>query len=81
MTPDQLRKALGELNGERDAVFAFTSVAEHAGLLTVHRAMLIPDEPDHLVKVTDGHSVYLIDAERVAYVRISLGKKDLAPRM
>ncbi len=81
MTPDQLRTALRELNGERDAVFAFSQTAEHAGLLTVHKAMLIPDEPDHLVKVTDGQSVYLIDAERVVYVRIAIGRKEpIVPR-
>lgn len=40
--------------------------------VAVSNAMLIPDEPDHLVKVTDGRSVFIIDAERVAWVRIGL---------
>lgn len=66
MTPDQLRKALGELNGERDAVFYF----DEAELCVVPNAMLIPDEPDHLIKVSDGKHIYIIDADRVAWIRI-----------
>jgi hypothetical protein len=54
MTTDQLRKALLELNGERDAFFAFSHMPDHYAHLHVHSAMLIPDEPDHLIKVTDG---------------------------
>ncbi len=69
MTPDQLRKALRELNGERACVFAFVGLPE---TLNVHHAMLIPDEADHLVKVTDGQSVFIVDAERVAWIRIGL---------
>jgi hypothetical protein len=72
MTTDQLRKALLELNGERDAFFAFSHMPDHYAHLHVHSAMLIPDEPDHLIKVTDGKSVYIIEAERVAWVRIGL---------
>ena len=72
MTPDQLRTALRELNGEREAVFAFTGLAPDMAHLAVHGAMLIPDEADHLVKVTDGKSVFIIDAERVAWIRIGL---------
>jgi hypothetical protein len=74
MTPDQLRKALRELNGERDCAFAFTDASGDAAHLNVHGAMLIPDEPDHLVKVTDGQNVYIIDSERVAWVRIGIRK-------
>ena len=66
MTPSQLRQALGNLNGERDAVFYFESADE----CLVPRAMLIPDEEDHLVKLTDGRHEYMIDAERVAWVRL-----------
>ena len=66
MTPNQLRQALGNLNGERDAVFYF----EGADECLVPRAMLIPDEEDHLVKLTDGRHEYMIDAERVAWVRL-----------
>jgi hypothetical protein len=69
MTPDQLRTALRELNGERIATFVLAGISEH---IVVHNAMLIPDEPDHLVKCTDGKSVFIIDAERVAWVRIGL---------
>jgi hypothetical protein len=69
MTPDQLRQALRELNGERAATFAIAGLAEP---VVVHTAMLIPDEPDHLVKVTDGKSVFIIDADRVAWIRIGL---------
>ena len=69
MTPDQLRTALRELNGERAATFALVGIAE---VIVVHNAMLIPDEPDHLVEVTDGKSVFIVDAERVAWIRIGL---------
>jgi len=67
MNADQLRKALTELKGERSATFVIDG---HE--LTVNTAMLVPDEPDHLVKVTDGQSIYIIEAERVAWVRIGL---------
>ncbi|MCB9844683.1 MAG: hypothetical protein H6811_01670 [Phycisphaeraceae bacterium] len=72
MTPDQLRKALAELKGERDATFAIVGMPEGSACLTVPHAMLVPDEPDHLVKVTDGRSIYILDAERIAWIRISL---------
>jgi len=74
MTSEQLRIALRELNGERDLGVSFADV--HADLhsvgphLVVKRAMLIPDEQDHLVKVTDGRSVFILDAERVAWIKI-----------
>jgi hypothetical protein len=74
MTPDQLRAALRELNGERDLTVAFASMPEHESHLHVPNAMLIPDEPDHLVKVTDGKSIYILDAERVAFLKIALKK-------
>lgn len=72
MTHDQLRQALAELNGERSATFAIAGASEGGGHLTVANAMLVPDEPDHLIKVTDGQSIFIIDAERVAWVRIGL---------
>jgi hypothetical protein len=37
----------------------------------VKNAMLIPNEADNLVKVTDGRSVVIIDAERVAWLSIT----------
>ena len=66
MTNDQLRKALGELNGERDAVFLFDGAQE----CRVDNAMLIPAEDDNLVKVSDGRHVFIIDATRVNWIRI-----------
>lgn len=66
MTPTQLRQALSKLNGERDVVFYF----EGADECLVPRAMLIPDEEDHLVKLTDGRHEYVIDAQRVAWIRM-----------
>jgi len=78
MTPDQLRTALRELNGQRDLSIAFEGLypagvgTNNNALLDIHNAMLIPDEPDHLVKVTDGKSVFIIDAERVAWIKIGI---------
>jgi hypothetical protein len=75
MTSTQLRQALRELNGERDLGIVFAdlpSPSTGSANLEVKKAMLIPDEADHLVKVTDGKSVYVIDAERVAWLRIGL---------
>ena len=66
MTPDQLRTALGELNGQRDVRIEF----DHADTCAVQRALLVPAEADNIVKVTDGSREYLIDAERVAWVEI-----------
>jgi hypothetical protein len=72
MTSDQLRIALHELNGERDLSVCFAHVEQPTlgPNLVVKRAMLIPDEQDHLVKVTDGRAVYILDAERVAWIKI-----------
>lgn len=72
MSQDQLRQALKELNGERNAHFALAGMHESATILTIAKAMLIPEETDHLVKVTDGKSVYILEAERIAYIRIGL---------
>jgi len=66
MTQDELRTALKELNGQRDLALYF----DRAEPCIVPRAMLIPDEPDHLVKVSDGRHVYILDAHRVAWIRI-----------
>ncbi len=67
MTNDQLRKALTECNGQRDVEFAFTGATPPC---TVKHAMLVPDEDDHLIKLTDGKHVVILDAERVAWLRI-----------
>lgn len=66
MTTAELRQALKELNGKRDAVVFF----DHAEKTIVASAMLLPDEPDHLVKLTDGKHVFVIDAPRVAWIKI-----------
>jgi hypothetical protein len=66
MTNEELRLALGELTGERDAIFTF----RQADTLRVSNAFLVPDEGDNLVKVSDGAHVYIIDAPRVAWIQI-----------
>lgn len=77
MTSTQLRQALRELNGERHLQVVFADI--HSGVtagvssyLEVKAAMLIPNEDDQLVKVTDGKAVFIIDAERVVWIRIGL---------
>jgi hypothetical protein len=72
MNQSQLRQALTELNGERNAHFAITGMCESTSILTITAAMLIPEETDKLVKVTDGKSVFIIEADRIAYIRIGL---------
>jgi hypothetical protein len=79
MTQDQLRQVLKELDGERDLEIAFANVFSpptpgSISHLHIRHAMLIPDEPDHMVKVTDGKHIYIIDADRIAYVKIALKK-------
>lgn len=66
MQADQLRKAFRELNGLRDVRIEF----DHASSCIVKKALLIPEEADGLVKVTDGSHVYIVDADRVAWVEI-----------
>lgn len=66
MTTDQLRQACKELNGKRDAVVYFT----RAEKCIVTNAMLLPEEPDHLIKLTDGKHVYIIDSADVAWIKI-----------
>jgi len=71
MTPADLRQALKELRGQRTATFVLAGVDDDHAAVTVHNAMLVPEEDDKLVKLTDGHSIYIIDAERVAAVRLA----------
>lgn len=66
MNTDQLRQVLSELDGKRAAVFNFS----HAHECIVPNAMLLPDEADHMVKVTDGKHVYIIDADQLVWIRI-----------
>ena len=75
MNHEQLRQALTELNGERNAHFAITGMHESASVLTIASAMLIPEEADKLVKLTDGKSVFIIEPDRIAYIRIGLYTK------
>lgn len=62
----QLRKALSELNGQRDLRIEFAT----AHVLSIRRALLIPQESDGLVKVSDGQKVFVLDAERVVWMEI-----------
>jgi hypothetical protein len=66
ISADQLRTALRELNGQRDLRVEF----EHADTCMIARALLVPAEKDNLVKVTDGSRIYLLDAERIAWMEI-----------
>ncbi len=66
MTNEQLRAALGEVNAERDVEINFGN----AEPCIVTNAMLLPDEEDHLVKLTDGKHVYIIDAANVEWIKI-----------
>ncbi|MEO0630330.1 MAG: hypothetical protein AAFY46_06345 [Planctomycetota bacterium] len=70
MNASQLRQALTDLTGQRDALIAFTQMDGAASLLSINNAMLIPDEGDNLIKLTDGRSEYIIEPERVAWIRI-----------
>jgi hypothetical protein len=74
MKRDELRQALSELDGDRDATIAFRGLVQGPAVLTVARAMLVPDEPDHLLKVTDGQAIYILDAESIAWIRIGLNQ-------
>jgi hypothetical protein len=67
MLPEQLRTALGELNGQRDVHVVFDA----AEVCHVRNAFLVPAEADNILKLTDGASEFLIDVKRVAWVQIS----------
>ena len=62
----QLRKALSELNGQRDVRIEFAT----AHVLSMKRAFLSPQESDGLVKVSDGLKIFVLDAERVVWIEI-----------
>jgi len=66
MTSDQLRAALGDLDGIRDVRIEF----EHADPCMVPKALLVPAEADRIVKLTDGTREYLVDSQRVVWVEI-----------
>ena len=66
MDATQLRKALSELNGQRDLRIEFAT----AHVLSLRRAFLSPPESAGLVKVSDGQKVFVLDAERVVWMEI-----------
>ena len=66
ISPEQLRVALGELNGQRNVRIEF----QNAETCTISNALLVPVEADNLIKLTDGSHEYLIDAERVGWMDI-----------
>jgi len=66
ITPDQLRTALGDLNGQRNVHVVF----EEAPSCVIENALLVPVEADQLLKLTDGKREYLLDAERIVWVEI-----------
>jgi hypothetical protein len=66
MTTEQLRAALGDLNGQRDVRVAF----ERAEACVIEKALLVPVEEDRIVKLTDGSREFLLDAERIAWIEI-----------
>ncbi len=70
MTPQELRQALSELKGQRTATFVFQHMQGEHHTLVIANAMLVPEEADGLIKLTDGQSIYIIDADRVAYIRL-----------
>jgi len=71
MNPADLRQALKELKGQRSATFILADVPGDHAIVTVQNAMLVPEEADKQVKLTDGQSIYIIDAERVAAIRLA----------
>jgi hypothetical protein len=66
LTTDQLRTALSKLNGKRDVRVKF----DHADPCVIAGALLVPDEADHIVKLTDGTREFLLDADRIAWIEI-----------
>jgi hypothetical protein len=66
MTSEQLRAALGDLNGQRDVRIAFV----RADACVIEKALLVPVEEDRIVKLTDGSREFLLDAERIAWIEI-----------
>jgi hypothetical protein len=66
MTSEQLRTALGELNGQRNVRVTF----EYAETCLIQNALLVPAEEDRIVKLTDGTREFLLDAQRIAWIEI-----------
>ena len=66
MNADQLRIAFGDLNGHRHVHIEF----DNAQPCVIKCALLVPEEADAIIKLTDGTKEYLIDAQRVAWIEI-----------
>lgn len=66
MEAAQMRKALRELDGQRNLRVEFENCRE----CVVNGALLIPEEDDGLVKVTDGARVVVLDARSVHWIEI-----------
>jgi hypothetical protein len=66
LSAEQVRAALGDLNGQRDVHIEF----DHAPTCIVQKALLVPAEPDKILKLTDGAREYLLDATRIAWVQV-----------
>ena len=66
LSHDQLRSALGKLNGQRDVRIKF----DHADACVITGALLVPAEADNIIKLTDGSREFLIDADRVVWIEI-----------
>ncbi|MDP7028803.1 MAG: hypothetical protein QF733_01115 [Phycisphaerales bacterium] len=66
MQHDQVRTALAELNGLRDVRIRFGS----PGDCLVRSALLVPVEDDGLIKLTDGATEYVVDADRIVWIEI-----------
>ena len=66
IAPEQLRAALGDLNGQRDVRVAF----DRADACVIEKALLVPVEEDRIVKLTDGSREFLLDTERIAWIEI-----------
>jgi len=66
LTPEQIRSALSDLNGQRDVHVEF----DHGSSCVVPRALLVPAEEDNILKLTDGTREFLLDVDRIAWVQI-----------
>jgi hypothetical protein len=66
MNDDQVRTALNDLNGMRDVCMRFEA-ADHC---LVRTALLVPVEDDGLIKLTDGTTEYVVDADRITWIEI-----------
>ncbi len=66
MQHDQVRTALADLNGIRDVRVRF----ESAGDCLIRNALLVPVEDDGLIKLTDGATEYVLNADRIVWIEI-----------